>query len=223
LQDLALQVVEDAQQKAGTRMDPALGGGTRLILALSHRISHDIDLFIRDPQWIGYLTPRLNDAFESTITGYEEGATHLKLRRPEGEIDFIVGMSLMGLPTQIHPESPFALEPVSEVLAKKLFYRGWALTARDLFDWRSIVTAQAMSEQEDGALGQLLSSRLDVLSASLEHLRATPAPRSAWASIESAIAMDMDESIEWAEGEIQRYAASNVASNEPAQHPSSST
>ena len=41
-------LVLDAEAQAGTRMSPLLGGGTRLMLALQHRISHDIDLFIRD-------------------------------------------------------------------------------------------------------------------------------------------------------------------------------
>lgn len=136
---IASDMVADAERQAGFVMQPKLGGGTRLMLALEHRISDDIDLFIRDPQWIGYLSPRLNDRFESVITGYEESATALKLRCPGGEIDFIVSMSLLGLPDEHHPDVPFALEPADEVLAKKLFYRGWALTPRDLFDWRTVV------------------------------------------------------------------------------------
>ena len=84
---VAADMVADAEQRAGAEMHPKLGGGTRLMLAFEHRISDDIDLFIRDPQWIGYLTPRLNDRFESVITGYEESATALKFRLPTGEID----------------------------------------------------------------------------------------------------------------------------------------
>ncbi|MHB9052325.1 MAG: hypothetical protein ACYC3R_10815 [Thiomonas delicata] len=76
----AADMVADAEQRAGAEMHPKLGGGTRLMLALEHRISDDIDLFIRDPQWIGYLTPRLNDRVEPVIAGYEESATALKLR-----------------------------------------------------------------------------------------------------------------------------------------------
>ncbi|AKS24280.1 hypothetical protein ABH19_11785 [Leptospirillum sp. Group II 'CF-1'] len=54
LEKRAAQIVFDAEASAGSgRLSPLLGGGTRLMLELSHRISRDIDLFIRDPQWIG--------------------------------------------------------------------------------------------------------------------------------------------------------------------------
>lgn len=61
LEKLAVEIVNDAAENAKSDFKPVLGGGTRLMLAMAHRISDDIDLFIRDPQWIGYLTPRLND------------------------------------------------------------------------------------------------------------------------------------------------------------------
>ena len=96
-------------------------GGTRLRLALGHRISRDIDPFIRDPQWIGFLSPRLNDRAGDRVEGYEEEATFLKLKFFEEEIDFIIRMSLTGLPPESSEKSVFPLEPVSEVLDKKLF------------------------------------------------------------------------------------------------------
>ncbi len=49
LEQLALEMIADAAQHAGSAFTPQLGGGTRLMLALEHRISDDIDLFIRDP------------------------------------------------------------------------------------------------------------------------------------------------------------------------------
>ena len=58
LEQRPLAMIADAQQHAGAVFEPLLGGGTRLMLALEHRISNGIDRFIRDPQWIGYLTPR---------------------------------------------------------------------------------------------------------------------------------------------------------------------
>lgn len=77
---LAQEMTADAERHAGgVKLNAQLGGGTRLMLALNHRISNDIDLFIRDPQWIGFLTPRLNDRFERDLQGYEEDATCLKL------------------------------------------------------------------------------------------------------------------------------------------------
>lgn len=71
LVEVALKIVTDAERAAGVSMHPLLGGGTRLMLSLHHRISDDIDLFIRDPQWIGYLTPRLNPKIDELTSSYE--------------------------------------------------------------------------------------------------------------------------------------------------------
>lgn len=136
---LAAEIVAHAEiQAGGASMNPLMGGGTRLMLALHHRISDDVDLFIHDAQWICFLTPRLNGAFEDRLSGYEEDATWVKLKHQHGEIDFVVSGSLLNRKSECDPTLPFALEPVEEVIAKKLFYRGWVLTARDLFDWKTV-------------------------------------------------------------------------------------
>ena len=63
-------MVADAERRAaGASMNPLMGGGTRLMLALDHRISDAVELFIHDAQWIGFLTPRLNEAFEDRLSG----------------------------------------------------------------------------------------------------------------------------------------------------------
>lgn len=90
LAGIASTIVADAEKTATSSLHAVLGGGTRVMLALNHRISNDIDLFIRDPQWIGYLSPRLNANVEGLTSAYEETAVSLKLRFTEGEIDFIV-------------------------------------------------------------------------------------------------------------------------------------
>lgn len=43
LEAVAFQMVQDAEKAAKSDMRAALGGGTRLMLSLSHRISDDID------------------------------------------------------------------------------------------------------------------------------------------------------------------------------------
>lgn len=205
LASVAKNMVDDAEGKAGLVMQPRLGGGTRLMLAFEHRISDDIDLFIRDPQWIGYLTPRLNDQFESVIAGYEEAQTSLKLRLAVGEIDFIVSMSLLNMPDDRVEGVPFLLEPVEEVLAKKLFYRGWALTPRDLFDWRAVIT-----HRDPGAIGGLLArllagDRLDALRNALEALGASSAAQTTWGEIRAPVKPSLADSIDWGLGEVERY------------------
>jgi hypothetical protein len=207
---IAAEMVVDAEQRAGSKMDPKLGGGTRLMLAFEHRISDDIDLFIRDPQWIGYLTPRLNDRFESVMTGYEESATALKLRLPAGEVDFIVSMSLLGLPDESAPdvEVPFALEPVDEVLAKKLFYRGWALAPRDLFDWRAVVAHSAAGHVAKSMQGFLPGDRLDAIRESLRAMTTSRAAQAAWDAIRAPDKPAFDVSIKWALEQADRYTRS---------------
>lgn len=203
LERLAKAIVEDASERAGTALEPLLGGGTRLMLAIEHRISDDIDLFIRDPQWLGYITPRLNDRFEHVISAYDEGATSLKLRCAEGEIDFIVGMSLLGQKQERADDSLFALEPVAEVLAKKLFYRGWALTPRDLFDWWSVSQIGGELNVDRGELAQLLSTRLDVLSGALNAMKSSRSGHAAWEAIRAPDLPPLPQALQWAGREVE--------------------
>ena len=87
LEQVALTIISDVRQHGSERFNPVLGGGTRLMLELDHRISHDIDLFMRDPQWIGYISPRLNDRVEELVSNYDEATHYLKLVLPDGEYD----------------------------------------------------------------------------------------------------------------------------------------
>lgn len=59
-----------------------------------HRLSKDVDIFIDDPQFLGYLTPRLSPVAEALTTDYAEDANYVKLRFPEGEVDFVVSAPL---------------------------------------------------------------------------------------------------------------------------------
>lgn len=182
LERTALSIIDNVQERSGKVFQPKLGGGTRLMLALDHRISHDIDLFIRDPQWIGYISPRLNDQVEDMVTDYEEAADFIKLKLPEGEIDFIVRGSLLGLPDEASDDTPLPLEPVAEVLAKKLFYRGARLTPRDLFDWWSVETMrpQLIPQQQ---MGRLLESKTSAIQNALGLLPKSQAAATLWDGI----------------------------------------
>ena len=205
LEKLALQMVMDASRAAKSDFSPVLGGGTRLMLALGHRISDDIDLFIRDPQWIGYLTPRLNDRFEQLIEAYDEGATSLKIKLPEGEIDFIVSMSLLGLPTETSDDCLFALEPVAEVLAKKLFYRGWALTPRDLFDWWCIETQLTRDMAHIPQIAHLISGRIHTIEAALDQMRLSGSASVAWSRIRAPKLPGLHDTLDWAKCRLKDF------------------
>ncbi len=51
------------EMRLRTRADATwtFGGGTVLMLRHAHRLSKDIDLFVPDPQYLGFVNPRLSD------------------------------------------------------------------------------------------------------------------------------------------------------------------
>jgi hypothetical protein len=127
-----------------------------------HRISRDIDIFVPDPQWLGYLTPRLNAKAESIVGDYVEQATFLKLYFKEGEIDFVVSQSLTANPTV--DETIFGrrirVETSAEIIAKKIWHRGAEFTARDLFDFALVAEREP---EELRRIAAIVEERRDLL------------------------------------------------------------
>jgi nucleotidyltransferase AbiEii toxin of type IV toxin-antitoxin system len=121
-----------------------LGGGTALMLQHQHRMSKDIDIFIEDAQYLPYLSPRLGGEAIWETNLYDEAAHYLKLRYPEGEIDFIVSAQITetvvrpfkvpGDAVSGIPEYDFLIEHPVEIGIKKLWHRGSELKVRDAFD-----------------------------------------------------------------------------------------
>ena len=132
----ALTLIDSAASAGATLGEWSFGGGTVLMRRHRHRFSKDVDIFVGDPQLLGYLSPRLNPTAESLTPDYVEQSGSLKLRFPEGEIDFVVGAPLTPEPTV--SESLFGrdvrVETSTEIIAKKVWYRGDQFTPRDLFD-----------------------------------------------------------------------------------------
>lgn len=120
------------------------GGGTVLMLRLGHRQSKDIDLFVPDPQYLGYLSPRLSDVAEEITTDYEENAEFIKLFLPAGEIDIVVGTALTPHPFDVmeHAGRNIRVETSAEIIAKKMWHRGHHAKARDLFDLCAVADAE---------------------------------------------------------------------------------
>ncbi|MGY8709977.1 nucleotidyl transferase AbiEii/AbiGii toxin family protein [Bradyrhizobium sp. 18BD] len=72
------------------------GGGTAMMLQIDHRISHDVDIFLPDPQALPFLDPQKH-AFDFEVRPADyggDGARSLKLGFEFGEIDFIVAPPL---------------------------------------------------------------------------------------------------------------------------------
>ena len=158
----ALVLIDSAGDAGATLKNWSFGGGTVLMRRHHHRLSKDVDIFVPDPQYLNYLTPRLNDKAESLTTDYVEQAGFLKLRFPEGEIDFVASAPLTKNPTVV--ETLFGrnvlVETSTEIIAKKVWHRGEQFTSRDIFDLAMV------TEKEPKALPQIkpiLRDRREVL------------------------------------------------------------
>jgi hypothetical protein len=123
------------------------GGGTVLMLRYGHRLSKDIDIFVPDPQYLGYVSPRLSDVAEGVCDQYVEGPGYIKLLRPEGEIDFVASPNLTSEPFEMWELLGRAIkvETSAEIVAKKLWHRGDRATARDLFDLALVIEREAQA------------------------------------------------------------------------------
>jgi hypothetical protein len=115
------------------------GGGTAMMLQIDHRESHDVDIFLSDPQLLPLLDPQKRDfQFEIPPSGSSgDGARFLKLGFDKiGEIDFIVGTALTVTPTKqdIVEGETVLLDTIPEIITKKIHYRGASIKPRDIFD-----------------------------------------------------------------------------------------
>ncbi|KAA0178846.1 nucleotidyl transferase AbiEii/AbiGii toxin family protein [Cupriavidus gilardii] len=149
----ALKLVDEIEKHRGRRPFFTFGGGTVLMLRHGHRLSKDIDIFVPDPQSLGYVTPRLSDvADELCNSQYVEASEFVKLQMPEGEIDFVASPNLLS-PSDAFEEwklfgQPVRVETAAEIVAKKMYFRGDRATARDLFDFALV------AEREPDALAK---------------------------------------------------------------------
>lgn len=138
----ALRLVDKIQRHGGLA-DPfwTFGGGTVLMFRYGHRLSKDIDIFVPDPQYLGYVTPRLSDTAASLTGDYTETGLFVKLQFEEGEIDFVAASNLTDAPWEWWEIQGRAVrvETAAEVIAKKMYHRGDRATARDLFDLALVI------------------------------------------------------------------------------------
>lgn len=108
----------------------------------NHRLSKDIDIFVPDPQYLGYVTPRLSDVAASMTGDYtEDQSSWVKLQFEEGEVDFVASPNLLGDAWELWDIEGHTIrvETSAEIIAKKMFYRGHKVTARDLFDLALVI------------------------------------------------------------------------------------
>lgn len=162
-----LLLIDDVLERGTKNLYWTFGGGTVLMLRHNHRFSKDIDIFVPDPQALGYVTPRLSSRAEALTTEYTEAANFVKLFLPEGEIDFVASPNLTINPyvTQELLGREVKVETSAEIIAKKFFHRGNRLTARDMFDFALV------AEKEPEALecaGPFLIKHIDTILVQLQ-------------------------------------------------------
>ncbi|WP_298670901.1 nucleotidyl transferase AbiEii/AbiGii toxin family protein [uncultured Sphingomonas sp.] len=142
--DLAIEILGHFQAAQGFAPDWSFGGGTALMLQIDHRESHDIDIFLDDPQVLPFLNPETQGyAFSRRPDGYQtDGAGALKLAYAGvGEIDFICSTSIVDNPVERRElrGQRVALERPAEIIAKKVYFRGTSFQPRDMFDLAAVV------------------------------------------------------------------------------------
>lgn len=134
-----LGIARSIIDQSGIGDDWTFGGGTAMMVQIGHRLSHDIDLFVDDPQLLGYLDPsKQSFDFEIKPSAYAgDGNRFLKIAFDDlGEIDFVACSPLSAKPTkriELHGR-PIFIETIAEIITKKVFYRGSMITPRDVFD-----------------------------------------------------------------------------------------
>ena len=136
----ALRVIGEISKHGRDNPFWTFGGGTVLMLRYGHRFSKDIDIFVPDPQSLGFVTPRLSDLAESITADYVEAASYVKLYLPEGEIDFVAAPNLTvpGFEIETILGHQVRVETSVEIIAKKMWHRGDRITGRDIFDFALI-------------------------------------------------------------------------------------
>jgi len=118
------------------------GGGTALaIYHFQHRKSFDIDLFVTDPQILGYLSPKhwLEDSRLFNTAKYIDLANHIRLLTKENiKIDILVSQDFIGHAiidnSQAFFHESIYVESLEDVLAKKIVYRKDQNKSRDIID-----------------------------------------------------------------------------------------
>ena len=134
----AMLLIDEIRMHGGIS-DPfwTFGGGTVLMFRYRHRMSKDIDIFVPDPQYLGFVTPRLSDAAADLTSDYSEmPGSFVKLQFEEGEVDFVAAPNLLKDAWEQWDIGGHAVkvETAAEIIAKKMYHRGDRATARDLFD-----------------------------------------------------------------------------------------
>ena len=123
----------------------SFGGGTALALFyLQHRRSYDVDIFVHDPQYFSFLSPKwFLDDQEVFQSDYLEQADHISLATlTEVKVDLLLAPNLTDEPSSLRKVGRVEcyVESVEEIIAKKIRYRRLQVKTRDIVDIGVAVT-----------------------------------------------------------------------------------
>lgn len=106
----------------------------------SHRLSKDTGIFVPDPQYLGFLSPRLSDTAADLTQDYTE-QPGTKRQFEEGEVDFVAAPNLLddAWGTGDIGGRAVKVETAAEIIAKKMYHCGDRVTARNLFDFAVVI------------------------------------------------------------------------------------
>lgn len=144
-------------------------------------------MFLQDAQALGFLSPRLSDFAASVTTECQEAANGIKLLTAHGDIDFIVAGDVSDQPPEplVVEGQETLVETPTEILAKKIQYRGIAFAQRDIFDLAVMMRVdptqadaaiRACTRDALEATAQAIASKLPRLAAELPGF-VNPTPR----------------------------------------------
>jgi hypothetical protein len=186
-----LDGLSDLEQQGLPVPDWVLGGGTALMLSANHRLSRDVDAFIDDPQDLALLSPEITDVWN--CADWDKAAHYLKLRYPEGEIDFIVSGAISDLDpvgkeidlTSIRArwKPTIMVESPTEIALKKMHHRATMLKPRDIFDIAVvkkidsgplIANLSKVASKKEDLVRRIASIRIDYLKVDLAELDIQP-------------------------------------------------
>ncbi len=167
----AFTLFDDAEARGFGTPPFSLGGGTVLMLRFRHRLSKGVDVFGYDARWLSVLSPRLDATAAALATDYAEQANTMELVTPRGDIDVVIaGDVAMPVDRTVATIAgrDLDVDPTSEILAKKLFYRAAGFKPRDVYDMSAALdlAPEAAARAVDAAL-----PKADILLRRLAELR----------------------------------------------------
>jgi hypothetical protein len=145
---IAVDLIDQLRENAGGYdFEWSFGGGTAMMIQIGHRESHDIDIFLDDPQLLGFIDPSKSRLrFDLVPSDYQGDGLRFQKFAFEGigEIDFIVAGALTTTPfeTRVVEGRTVRLETIPEIVAKKVYYRGSEAKPRDIFDIAAAARSQ---------------------------------------------------------------------------------